>query len=64
MSPPDDAKVLGSGKFWAFCPSCEDAIVYRTHDKRRAKQEARDHREWHPDHRPYARGPNGERLYN
>lgn len=61
-------KVVGSGKFVVRCPTCDadddcPDLEYRTDDRYKAKMEARDHREWHPDHRPNARGPDQERVY-
>jgi len=56
-------KVVGEGPFWSRCPSCDEEIEYRSDDPASVKNEARDHREWNPDHRPVARGPDGERLY-
>lgn len=59
--------VVGSGDYYVRCPTCDEkcdeVLEYRTDDRDTAKMEARDHREWHPNHRPYARGPNGERIY-
>lgn len=62
---PDDVQTIGDGPYVAYCTSCDpdDQVVYRTADRWRAKMEARDHREWHPTHRPIARGPDGERIY-
>lgn len=70
---PDDIQVVGEGEYWTRCPTCERTgtapdgesppVLYRTGDRYRAKAEARDHREWHPSHRPVARGPDGERVY-
>lgn len=61
-------KVVGSGEYVSRCPTCEDNeedpnIEYRSDNKHDVKRESRDHRELHPDHRPIARGPNGERVY-
>lgn len=70
---PENVQVLGEGDYHTRCPTCESIgsapngdqppVLYRTDERSRAKMEARDHREWHPDHRPVARGPDGERVY-
>lgn len=66
-------KVIGDGDYYTRCPTCEQIghapdgkskpVIYYTDERWRAKMEARDHREWNPDHRPIARGPGGERVY-
>lgn len=69
MPESDDLEVIGDpdGEYWSRCPTCEqegeNTHIYRTDERWRAKMEARDHREWNPDHRPIARGPGGERIY-
>jgi len=68
-NPPDDVQVVGDGEFGAYCPTCarkddSDAILYWSDNRADARMEVRDHREWNPDHRPYARGPDGERVYS
>lgn len=61
-------KVVGDGEYVCRCPTCEASedfpdIEYRADNAQDVKREARDHREWHSSHRPYARGPDGERIY-
>lgn len=72
---PDGVQVVGDpdAEYFARCPTCERAgsapsgdqppVIYFTDDRYRAKAETRDHREWHPDHRPIARSRDGERVY-
>lgn len=72
---PDEVQVVGDGDYWSWCPTCyrqghppgadedDDVVLYFTDERWRAKMESRDHREWHPDHRPIARGPDDERVY-
>lgn len=63
--PPEGVQVVGEGENWSHCPTCppEKQVVYRNDDPQRVKAEARDHKEWHPTHFPFARGPEGERIY-
>jgi len=73
ISDRDGVRVLGEGEFWSWCETCYqegsppngdgDVVLYRTDEASNAKMEARDHREWNPDHHPVARGPDGERIY-
>lgn len=64
----NELQIVGSGKYVARCPTCErdddcPNIEYRSDEKYNVKMESRDRREIHSDHRPIARGPNGERIY-
>ena len=63
-----DLKIVGSGEYYSRCKSCENdpdcpSIVYLSDNPHDVKREARDHEEWHKNHRPIARGPDGERIY-
>lgn len=65
---PPEIDLIGEGQYYSRCRTCENwedcpTILYRTDEKWRAKMEARDHKEWHPQHFPIARGPGGERIY-
>lgn len=69
----DSVQIIGDGEYYTRCPTCErighapdgdsDPVLYFTDEKYKAKMEARDHREWHPDHRPVARSISGEKIY-
>lgn len=54
-------ETIGDGDCRSVCPQCE--TEYRTDEPERARAEARDHKEWHPRHFPFAEDASGARIY-